>query len=194
MSFEAIVIGVSSGGMKVLKTLFSSLPSTFQLPIVIVQHISARSDNQWIKMLNDTYDLTILEVEEKEKIENGKIYIAPANYHVLIEKNKSFSLSVEPLVNHARPSVDILFETAADAYKDKLIGIVLTGANSDGAAGLKKIKDLNGLVIVQDPSEAENYSMPNAAIKSAAPEYILPLMNIIDLLIKLDRNTHKTNL
>ncbi len=185
MDYEAIVIGVSSGGMNAMKTMFSLLPKEFNIPIIIVQHLSANSENLWIRLLNDKSNLEIKEADEKEKIEHGKIYIAPPNYHLLLEKNKTFSLSIDERVNFARPSIDVLFESAAEAYKNKLIGVILTGSNSDGTKGLKLIKEYGGLTIVQDPSTAESSCMPASAIAAMQVDYILSLEGIIDLLIKL---------
>ena len=186
MHYEAIVIGVSSGGMNAMKIIFSLLPENFSIPIIIVQHIGSQSENLWIKLLNDKSKLEIKEADEKEKIEKGKVYIAPANYHLLIEKNKTFSLTTDEKVNFARPSIDVLFESAAEAYQNKLIGVVLTGSNNDGTRGIKRIKDYGGLTIVQDPDTAESFFMPASVIASFLPDYILPLEDIIKLLIKID--------
>ena len=187
MRYEAIVIGVSSGGMNAMKVIFSLLPKEFSIPIIIVQHVSAHSNNQWIKLLNDKSNLYIKEADEKEKIENGTIYIAPANYHLMIEKNKTFSLTIDERVNYARPSIDVLFESAAEAYKDKLIGVILTGSNNDGTNGIKRIKEFGGLAIIQNPKTAESSYMPASAIAAIKPDYILSLVDITDLLIKFDK-------
>ena len=189
MKYEAIVIGVSSGGMNAMKVMFSLLPKHFNTPIIIVQHIGARSDNQLIKILNDKSNLQIKEADEKEKIENGKVYIAPPNYHLMIERDKTLSLTVDERVNFARPSIDVLFESAAEAYKDKLIGVILTGSSSDGTAGLKKIKEYGGLTIAQDPKTAESAYMPASAIAAVQVDYILSLEDILKLLIKIDAIT-----
>jgi len=190
--YEAIVIGVSSGGMNALKFIFSAFPAGFTTPIIIVQHVSAHSDNEWINLLNDISNLTIKEADEKEKIEPGRVYIAPSNYHLLIEKDKTFSLTIDERVNFARPSIDVLFESAAEAYKNKLIGVILTGSNNDGAKGIKRIKECGGLATIQDPETAESANMPAAAISACLsgrqaiqPDYILPLEKIIELLIKI---------
>jgi len=192
MKYEAIVIGVSSGGMNALKFIFSVLPSGFSIPIIIVQHISAHSNNEWIELLNEKSNLIVKEADEKEKIESGKVYVAPANYHLLIETDKTFSLTIDEYVNYARPSIDVLFESAADAYREKLIGIMLTGSNNDGAKGIKRIKELGGMVIIQDPKTAESSTMPAAAIatclsgrQGVEPDYILSLEKIVQLLTKL---------
>jgi len=197
MNYEAIVIGVSSGGMNALNYIFSTLPVGFRIPIVVVQHVSARSDNEWINLLNDKSNLTIKEADEKESIacptehslgrENGKVYIAPANYHLLIEKDRTFSLTIDEPVNFARPSIDVLFESAAEVYQNKLIGIVLTGSNNDGTKGIKRIKECGGLAIIQDPETAESSTMPASAIAAILPDYILPLEQIVQLLIKIDK-------
>jgi len=187
MQYEAIVIGVSSGGMNALKFIFSALPASFSIPIIIVQHVSARSDNEWIKLLNDKSNVTIKEADEKEKIETGNVYIAPANYHLMVESDKTFSLTIDEHVNFARPSIDVLFESAAEAYKSKLIGIVLTGSNNDGAKGIKRIKECGGLVIIQDPETAESSTMPASAIAAVQPDYILSLDRILQLLTKISQ-------
>ena len=187
MHYEAIVIGVSSGGMKALKFIFSRMPEDFNTPIIIVQHISRHSDNQWINLLNDKSNLHIKEADEKEKIEKGNVYIAPPNYHLLIERNKTFSLTIDERVSFARPSIDVLFESAAEAYKNKLIGVVLTGSNADGSAGLKRIKEYGGLTIVQDPETADSSYMPASAIAAIQTDYILSLEDIIELLINTDK-------
>ena len=186
MNYEAIVIGVSSGGMNAMKVMFSLLPKKFNTPIIIVQHIRSQSENLWIKLLNDKSNLYIKEADEKESIEHGKVYIAPPNYHLLIERDKTFSLTIDERVNYARPSIDVLFESAAEAYKNKLIGVILTGSNNDGTNGLKRIKEYGGLTIVQDPATAESAYMPASAIAVVQMDYILTLENIIKLLIKID--------
>ena len=187
MYYEAIVIGTSSGGINALKFLFSALPIDFSIPIIIVQHISPRSDNQWIKLLNINSKLYLKEADEKEKIEHGKVYIAPPNYHLIIERNKTFSLTIDERVNYSRPSIDVLFESAAEAYKNKLIGVILTGSNNDGTNGIKRIQECGGLIIAQDPETAESSYMPASAIATNQPDYILSLEEITALLIKLDK-------
>ena len=191
MIYEAIVMGVSSGGLSALKTLFSRLPKDFNTPIIIVQHNNPLSENLWIKLLNDKSNLEIKEADEKESIEPGKVYIAPPNYHLLIEKNKTFTLTVDERINFARPSIDVLFESAADAYRNKLIGIVLTGSNNDGTDGIKRIQEYGGLVVIQDPKTAESAYMPASAMAAVQPDYVLPLESIADLLLKITKPTKK---
>lgn len=186
MRYEAIVVGISSGGMNLLKIMFSSLPTDFNTPIIIVQHVGANSNSHWIKLLNEKSNLNLKEADEKEKIENGTVYFAPPNYHLLIEKDRTFSLTIDERVNFARPSIDVLFESAAEAYKNTLIGIVLTGSNNDGNQGIKRIKECGGLIIIQDPTTAESPYMPSSALTFVESDHILSIENIIALLIALD--------
>ncbi|AVQ12511.1 Protein-glutamate methylesterase CheB [Leptospira santarosai] len=188
MNYEAIVMGVSAGGMNAMKTILPYLPSEYGIPLILVQHIGPRSDGTWFRILGDLCGIRIKEAEEKEKIEPGTVYVAPPNYHLLIEKDKTLSLAVTERVNFSRPSIDVLFESASDAYGDRLIGIVLTGANSDGAKGLKKIKENGGLAIVQDPLCSEASLMPESAIRAGPVDHILSLEKITELLIRLDLN------
>ena len=185
MNYKAVVISASAGGMETLSSILTRLPSNFAVPILIVQHLSPESDGYMAKYLNEKSDIIVKEADDKEKIVPGTVYIAPPNYHLLIEKDETLSFTVENKVNYARPSIDVLFETAADLYQDALIGIILTGANSDGSKGLKKIKEMGGLAIVQDPDTALVKSMPKAAIKETNVDYILSVDKITDKLIEL---------
>lgn len=169
-----------------MKTLFPLLPEDFGLPIIMVQHLSPLSSGQWIPIVNNLCQLNVKEADEKEPIEKGNIYIAPPNYHLLIESDHTLSLSTEERVSFARPSIDILFQTAADAYREELIGIVLTGSNHDGAAGLKHIKEQGGLCIAEDPETAFSSYMPATAIATASPQYVLEINEIAALLKDLD--------
>jgi two-component system chemotaxis response regulator CheB len=180
--YKAVVIGSSAGGMKALKTIFEGLSPEFRVPVIIVQHISPDSENYLIQILNDMGKLTVKEADEKEKPVRGMAYIAPPNYHLLFETDQTFTLTVDERVNYARPSIDVLFETAAEAYRDTLIGIILTGANTDGSKGLKKIKEFGGLTIVQDPATAEADSMPRAAMLSAQADQVLSIGEIAPFL------------
>jgi two-component system chemotaxis response regulator CheB len=185
MRYRAIVIGASTGGIEAIRAILMPLQEGFAVPIVIVQHLSPHSDNYMVTHLNGICRINVKEADEKEKILPGSVYIAPPNYHLLLEKDESLSLTVEPKENYSRPSVDIFFESAADAYGDSLIGIILTGANSDGSKGLKRIKELGGLAIVQEPKTAVASSMPKAAIEITAVDYILSLNDISKKLIEL---------
>lgn len=176
--YEAVVIGVSAGGLKALSTIFSHLPAKFPLSVIVVQHTHPTSDDFLARHLNEVCRLKVKQADEKERIESGAIYIAPPNYHLLIEEDRTFSLTFDAPVNFARPSIDVLFESAADAYQKNLIGIILTGGNDDGSRGLKSVRASGGLAIVQDPKTAEAEAMPRAALASAKPDYVLSLEKI----------------
>lgn len=184
MRFDVIVIGVSWGGMKALQTIVPLLPAGFRIPIIIVQHLGSYSGTEWIDILNGMCAVRVKEADEKEFIERG-IYIAPPNYHLLIEKDRTFSLSLDERVNYARPSIDVLFDCASDVYKEKAIGVILTGLNSDGAEGLKRIKENGGAAVVQDPETAEIAEMPLAALAITNVDYIVKLEELVPLFIKL---------
>jgi two-component system, chemotaxis family, protein-glutamate methylesterase/glutaminase len=183
--FEAVVLGVSVGGMHALTTILSALPATFSLAIGIVQHSSPASDGFLAEHLNRCSMIKVKEAEDKETLSGGTAYLAPAGYHLLIEPDKSFSLSVDDKINFSRPSIDLLFESAAEAFGAALIGIVLTGANADGALGLKAVKRHGGLAIVQNPATAEASRMPRAAIDATSVDHIVDLEFIALLLRRL---------
>lgn len=183
-TYQAIAIGASSGGLQALKRLLPALPVSFPYSILIVQHISPQSDNYMATILDKISQIRVKEADEKEIIIPGTAYIAPPDYHLLVESDKSFSLSVEDKVNFSRPAIDVLFQTAAEAFKEHLVGIVLTGANADGAEGLSYIKRYGGFTIVQDPADAESPYMPKSAIQKVQPDLILPLEKIIEFLLK----------
>jgi two-component system chemotaxis response regulator CheB len=178
MDYKIIVIGTSAGGMDALKTILPLLPPAFPVPIVIVQHVSSLSNGFMIQYLNSISSIRVKEAEEKELLSPGTVYFAPPNYHLLIEDSHSLSLSVEKKVNYARPSIDVLFESAVYAYGKSIIGVILTGANNDGAKGIANIKKAGGYTIVQRPETAYADSMPRAAIAEAAPDLIIPLEEI----------------
>ncbi len=190
MRYEAIVIGVSAGGMKALSVVLSALHENLPAPVVIVQHRMDSPDNYLITYLDNRSHNMVKEAEEKEQLKEGVVYVAPANYHLLIEKSRTFSLSVDELVCFARPSIDVLFETAAATYKDKLIAIILTGANSDGSEGVRKVKDAGGLTIVQNPETAESAVMPLAAIATKSVDFVLELEDIAIFLQDLLEGNH----
>lgn len=182
MAFKAVVIGVSSGGLEALKVLVPGLRPDFELPVLIVQHLAPHADSYLPVCLNALSPLTVKEAEDKESLRPGVVYVAPPDYHLLVEPDATLSLSVDPKVNFSRPSVDVLFETASDAFGPKLVGVVLTGANHDGAAGLARIKRRGGLAIVQSPESAQAPAMPQAAIDAIAVDHILSLHEIAPFL------------
>lgn len=181
MAFEIVVIGVSYGGLSALQTLLPELSPEFPLPVVIVQHRRKDTNDGLCEYLRRRSSLPLSEPNDKERIEPNHVYLAPPDYHLLIEKS-IFTLSTESPVAHARPSIDVLFESAADVYHERIIGVVLTGASRDGARGLSRIKSLGGMAVVQDPQTAESRAMPQAAIAATAVDSILPLQEIAPFL------------
>ncbi len=183
--YEAIVIGSSAGGLQAVKSIILGLPVDFATPVIIVQHLSPLSDNFMARYLNQLTHLQVKEADEKEPIRPGHVYIAPPNFHLLVEENFTLSLSVDEKVNFARPSVDVLFETAAIAYGSKLAGLILTGANNDGANGIRAVKANGGHTIAQAPETAEAQNMPLAAIETGKVDRIIPLEKIASYLTEI---------
>ena len=168
-------IGASWGGLKAVGQVLADLPAELDLPIAIAQHRHPDSQEGTLaELLAAQTDRTVLDVEDKMAIEPGYVYIAPPNYHLLVERG-SFALSVDERIRFARPSIDVLFETAAHAYGAGVIGIILTGANDDGAHGLARIKKVDGVALIQDPLGAARRTMPDAAIAATVADAILPL-------------------
>ena len=180
--FQVVVIGVSSGGVQALKSLLGALPADFPLPLLIVQHISPDAGDGMARLLDDLCAIRVKEADEGERIAAGTVYLAPPNYHLLVERDGLLSLAADGYVSYARPSVDVLFDSAAAAYGPAVIGVVLTGANFDGSRGLKAIKEAGGLAIVQDPLDAEASQMPEAALAATRPDHLLPLAQIASTL------------
>lgn len=178
MTYDLIVIGASWGGLKAVSRVLSDLPDDVEVPVVVAQHRHPDSiDGTLAQLLQSGIDRPVLDVEDKMRIEPRHVYVAPPDYHVLIEPTW-FALSVDERVQYARPSIDVLFESAADAYRAGVIGIILTGANDDGAQGLARIKRQGGVAVVQDPAEATRRAMPDAAIAATVADAILPLDEI----------------
>lgn len=182
---NAIAIGASAGGITALLKLLKYLPTDFPLPIVVVLHLPKTRDSKLAEVFQYHLAMKVRQPLDKEWIKPGTVYFAPSGYHLSIEKNFSFSLSCEEPECFARPSIDVLMQSAADAYGATLAGIILTGANHDGAAGLASISTAGGLSIVQNPQEAETPMMPQSAINLCQPKLILSLDEIHRLLLSL---------
>ena len=187
---ELIVVGCSLGGMNALETLLAAFPKDFQTPIVVAQHRHRASNEGLPSHFRRSTQLCVVDAEDKQWIKPNCVYFAPANYHLLVERGE-FNLSTEGAVLFSRPSVDVLFESAADAYRDRLVAVVLTGANSDGANGVRRVKRAGGFVIAQDPATAEATEMPQAAIDTGRVDRILPLERIGPYLVEIS-NPKKT--
>lgn len=173
MEYRAIVIGASAGGIQAVAEILAGLPASFSLSVIIVLHLHKRQDDYLIQFYNDLTPLLVEEAAEKEKIVPGHIYVAPPDYHLLIERDETFSLSVDAKVNYSRPSIDVLFESAADVYGAGLAGVILSGANNDGAYGLKQIKEHGGLTLVQEPKTAGFPEMPRSAMACTEVDHVL---------------------
>jgi len=184
MRFELVVIGTSLGGFSALKVLLSGLKKPFPLAIAIVQHRHKESGSLMSGYMQQYTTLPVHEAEDKDELLPGHVYLAPADYHLLVEQG-SVTLSVDEPVCFALPSIDVLFESAADTYADRAIGIILTGANRDGTNGLARIKACGGVAIVQDPATAEIGMMPQLAIATTKVDAILPLPDIAPYLVDL---------
>lgn len=182
---QAIVIGTSSGGINALEKILPKLPCSYSIPIIIVQHISADAGGYLLKHFNEICHLDVCEASDLEPIVAGKVFFAPAGYHLIIEDDKTFSLCVGEKISYSRPSIDVLFSTAANIYKSHLLGIILTGANYDGTVGAKQVKSHKGLIIVQSPETAEAAFMPDSVIKSGYYDVVFSLDAIASLLTKI---------
>lgn len=165
---RAVAIGASAGAVQALLATLPRLPASFDLPVLVVVHVPPDRDNALVSLLQAKCALKVKEAEDKEPIVGGVIYFAPADYHLLIEAEGTLALSTDEPVNFSRPSIDVLLESAADAYGEGLIGMVLTGANHDGAAGLAAVQKAGGVAIIQDPTDAYAATMPQAA-RQACP-------------------------
>lgn len=186
-NFKAIVIGGSAGSFQGITRILSQVPKDFPIPIIMCLHRLKHVRNGFIEALSIKSIKDVIEPYDKESIKRGKVYLAPANYHLSIELGHNFSLSTEDMVNNSRPSIDITMETAAYTYKNKLIGILLSGANNDGAKGMKNISDNGGFTVVQDPNECMIDTMPSAALNIAKINYTLNIESIIELMVEIHK-------
>ena len=183
---EAVVIGASAGGVEALGALLPSLPAGYGLPVFCILHLPGDRESRLAELFGERLPLPVKEAEDKEAIAPGTVYFAGSGYHLSVEKDFTFSLSCEPPVHYARPSIDLLMESSADAYGAGLVGILLTGANHDGAEGMARIHASGGLTVVQDPADAQVATMPKSAIDRFSPHLILPLARIGALLPMLE--------
>jgi two-component system chemotaxis response regulator CheB len=184
VGYDIVMVGTSWGGLAALRSLVAGLPDDLGMAVTIVQHRHKDSDHLLRVLLQERSTLTVCEVEDKMPIEHGTVYIAPPDYHTLVEPGY-FSLSTEAPVRFSRPSIDVAFMSAADSYRHRTVGIVLTGANADGADGLRRISEHGGLALVQDPLTAESPTMPRAAADAVRRARVMPLSEIIRFLGEL---------
>lgn len=183
---DAVVVGASAGGLAALSALVTGLDGTFRLPLLVVQHVPDGVPTRLAEIFARKTGLRVKEADEKEQVVGATLYFAAPGYHLLVEHDRSLSFSQDEPVLFSRPSIDVLFESAADVWGPRVAGILLTGASEDGSAGLAAIHQAGGLTVVQDPAEAEAPTMPLAALQRFAPDYVLPLRDIHRLLRELE--------
>lgn len=184
-SVEAIVLGASAGGLNAMIGLFSKLPADLPVPILVVQHTRPDEDSLLPELIGAGTRLNVVEAEDKIEIKPGNIYIAPPNYHLLVEDKHTIALSTEERVNYSRPSIDLLFESAVRVYYSKLVGIILTGANDDGSRGISMIARAGGITIAQSPESAEFKVMPQAAINTGNVKFVFDLVTMAQFISEL---------
>ena len=184
VGYDLVVVDTSWGGLAALRTLVSGLPATFRMAVTLVQHRHKASDQLLSTLLQERTALEVCEIEDKMPLKQGRIYVAPPDYHTLVEPGH-FSLSTEAPVRFSRPSIDLTFLTAADSYAHRTVGVVLTGANADGSVGLRRISDRGGLAIVQDPATAESVLMPTAAVKAVPRARVMELVEMTKFIASL---------
>jgi len=185
VSSKAVVIGASAGAVQALQTILPALAADYGLPVLVVVHVPPDRANILAPLLQARCEIAVKEAEDKEVLAPGAVYLAPSNYHLLVETDESLALSKDEPVNHSRPSIDVLFQSAADTYGPGLVGVVLTGANHDGAAGLRAIVDAGGLAVVEDPASAYAAAMPLAALEACPSARIMTLDAIASYLSTL---------
>src|SRR6187455_3148329 len=186
-SYKAVVIGGSAGSFQGVVKILAQLPQGFPLPIIMCLHRLKHVRNGFVEALSIKSVVQVTEPFDKENIKKGSVYLAPANYHMSVELGLSFSLSTEEMVNNSRPAIDITLGTCAYVYKDKLIGILLSGANKDGALGMKHIRDRGGLTLVQDPAECMIETMPKAAMAVTQIDQVMKVDQIVAFFKELDK-------
>jgi two-component system chemotaxis response regulator CheB len=181
----AVAIGCSAGGLVALEQLFGALLPALPPPFLVCCHTGSPNVDLMCDLLARHAAMPVEEAREREMPRGGTVYVAPSGYHLLVEADGRFALSVDPRVSFARPSIDVLFASAAETYGDGLVGVILTGANSDGAAGLVAVRERGGIAIVQRPDEADSPAMPRAALEVAGADYCVPLAAIAPLLNRI---------
>ena len=184
VGYDVVVVGTSWGGLAALRALIGGLPESFKMAVTLVQHRHKDSDHLLRTLLQEQSQLEVFEIEDKMPLRQGRIYVAPPDYHTLVEPGH-FSLSTEAPVRYSRPSIDVTFHSAADSYAHRAVGIILTGANADGSAGLRRISDRGGLAIIQDPATAESTFMPAAAVKAVPRARVMDLEDITKFIASL---------
>jgi two-component system, chemotaxis family, protein-glutamate methylesterase/glutaminase len=185
--YKAVVIGGSAGSFPLIVKILASLPKDYPFPVFLCLHRLKHVRMGFVEALSLKSNIPVVEPEDKQSIKAGIAYLAPSNYHMLIEVGNSIALSTDRMVKFSRPSIDLTFDSASNVYRNKLIGVIVSGANSDGADGIRKAKDRGALTIAQLPSEATIQTMPNAAINATTIDHVLKIDDIVKLLIELSK-------
>lgn len=183
--YQAVIIGGSAGSFRVITSILNALPKNYPMPLLLNLHRLKHVRSGFVEALSIKSNVPVVEPYDKDSIKSGVAYLAPSNYHMYIELNKKIALSTEEAVNHSRPSIDLSFTTAAQTYHRNLLGIILSGANKDGAWGLKKIKDAGGTAIVQKPEECEVSTMSQSALDTTEVDHVYSTDQIINFLLKI---------
>ena len=178
---EAIVVGTSAGGVQALSELLPALPAGAKAAVFVVLHLPRDRPSLLVEVFSHKCALAVSEAADKEPVAPGTVYFAPPNYHLLIDRGPQLALSADEPVHHSRPSIDVLFESAAEVYRDRLLGVILTGANEDGAAGLAAVHDAGGVTVIQEPRSAQSSHMVLSALQRQSPDLVLPLPKIAEL-------------
>jgi len=186
--YKMLIIGLSAGGMSLVKHLIAALPKDYSLAVAVLAHLPQGYESNLAQILDEATDLPVMMARDKQPIVAGHVYVAPPDYHLLVEQGSpfAFALSEDEPVKSVRPSIDILLKSAAEVFEDSLIAVILSGANSDGANGMAAVKQLGGLCMVLNPLDAEFSTMPNAVIKQVEVDYIASLEDIVSLLVSVD--------
>lgn len=184
---KVVIIGGSAGSLQVLLQILPELPQLRSFAIVIVVHRKSTDDTALENLLKLKSKIPVCPIEDKMPVKAGFVYVAPSNYHLLFEKNGLFALDISEKINYSRPSIDVSFESASEVYQTNLVGILLSGSNSDGTAGIKAIQNAGGIIVIQDPESAEMAYMPNNAIVNVTPDYVLNVQELLDFIILLDK-------
>jgi two-component system, chemotaxis family, protein-glutamate methylesterase/glutaminase len=187
-TYQAIAMGTSAGGLHALSVLLRDLPADYPLPVLVVQHRAKDQKSLLEEVLQTKTKIRVKQADEKESLQKGHVYVAPPDYHLLVEEDGTLSLSSDEQVRFSRPSIDVLFESSAVAFKEGLVGIILTGASNDGASGIESIARYGGITIAQDPKEAEYPYMPQASIDTQKIKHVWTLEKIKGFLLEQVRN------
>lgn len=182
---EAVVIGGSAGGGRAVSHILQALPDGLPVPILVVLHIAPGTGPSFPASLRGTAGLTVALAEDKVRPGPREVHVAPPDYHLLVDPDGGLALSQDERVNYTRPSIDVLFDSAAEFYGAALVGVVLTGANADGSLGLRRIQEFGGTTIVQDPDTAAVAAMPASALRAVTPDHVCPVSKIGPLLLEL---------